>query len=122
MVKDVNETLKYYTTVLGFTLVDTNPEKGVLEWGFVKKGNVGLMFQQEASMKKEYKELTMYEPGGALTLYVRVQGIEEWYREIKDKVRVIKPLNKTFYGAMEFALTDINGFILTFSEMTGSQN
>ncbi len=27
------------------------------------------------------------------------------------------PMHKTFYGANEFAIMDINGFILTFSDI-----
>jgi len=29
---------------------------------------------------------------------------------------VIKGLEKTFYGATEFSITDNNGFVLTFAE------
>jgi len=116
MVKNVNQTLDYYTQVLGFELVDTNPTAGVLEWGYVKMGEVGLMFQEETSLKKEYEELKDYNIGAALTFYIRVTKIKELYEHLQQKVKIIKALNKTFYGALEFALMDINGFILTFSE------
>ncbi len=116
MVKNVNETVNYYTTILGFNLIDTNPESGVLEWAYVMLDNVGIMFQEESSLKTEYKELSTFNSGGALTLYIRIENITVFYEKIADKVNVIKPINKTFYGTDEFAIMDPNGFILTFSE------
>ncbi len=117
MVKNVNETLEYYTNILGFTLLQTVPEKGIFDWGFVKLDNVKLMIQKDTSIKAEYKELENYEKGGALTLYIQVEDLQKWHETIKDKANVINPMHKTFYGANEFAIMDINGFILTFSDI-----
>lgn len=115
MVNDVNKTLAYYTQVLGFELIDTNPSSGTYEWGYVKMGEVGLMFQEESSLKQEYQEFKNHAVGGALTFYIRVQHIAALYEAIRLKVDIIKSLNETFYGTQEFALMDLNGFILTFS-------
>ncbi|WP_298531952.1 VOC family protein [uncultured Algibacter sp.] len=116
MVKDVSATLDYYIDSLGFKLIDTNPESGQFEWGYVMLDNVGLMFQEEKSLKNEYKEIEPMQVGGALTFYIRIKNIHDYYSKISDKVTVIKPINKTFYGTNEFAIMDINGFVLTFSE------
>lgn len=122
MVKDVNQTLEYYQEVLGFEIVDTNPREGKLEWGFVKKGEAGLMFQEMASLKAEYPTLSSTPLGGAMTFYILVQkNIEAWFSTLKGKVKVVKELNTTFYGTKEFAIEDINGFILTFSERKGTE-
>lgn len=120
MVGDVNASMDYYTKVLGFTAVDTNPAEGNLEWGYVKRGEVGLMFQEVSSIKTEYPSLSALSVGGALTLYIRLKNIEAFYESLEGKVKIIKALNTTFYGAKEFALEDINGFILTFSEIETS--
>ncbi len=118
MVKDVNATLNYYIHKLDFKLIDVNPESGQYEWGYVMFDNVGFMFQEEKSLKNEYKELEPLNIGGSLTFYIRVKNIHTYYREISNKVTVVKSMNKTFYGTNEFAIIDINGFILTFSETT----
>ncbi|MEN7550124.1 VOC family protein [Rapidithrix thailandica] len=117
MVKDVNETLNYYLNTLGFELLQTVPETGSFDWGFVQSGNVRLMFQKEASIQEEYPELQSYTRGGALTLYIKVEDLTAWHEKLKDKVTFVKPLHKTFYGANEFAIEDPNGFILTFSDI-----
>ncbi|RKR07870.1 putative glyoxalase superfamily protein PhnB [Maribacter vaceletii] len=116
MVKDVNATLDYYTNNLGFKLIDTNPESGKYEWGYVMLDNVGMMFQEEKSLKTEYKEIEPLKVGGALTFYIRIKDINSYYNQIIKKTNIIKPINKTFYGTNEFAIMDKNGFILTFSE------
>ncbi|WP_093145484.1 VOC family protein [Ulvibacter litoralis] len=116
MVKDVNATLDYYTNSLGFKLIDTNPESGQFEWGYVMLDNVGMMFQEERSLKTEYKELEPLKVGGALTFYIRVNDINDYYNNLPKEINIIKPMNKTFYGTNEFAIMDLNGFILTFSE------
>ncbi|TXE13822.1 glyoxalase [Seonamhaeicola algicola] len=116
MVKDVNATLDYYATKLGFTLIDTNPESGEYEWGYVMLDNVGMMFQEEKSLKTEYKEMASLKIGGALTFYIRVKDINKYFNQLPKEVNIIKPMNRTFYGTNEFAIMDLNGFILTFSE------
>lgn len=116
MVKDVNATLDYYTSKLGFKLIDTNPEFGQYEWGYVMLDNVGMMFQEEKSLKTEYNEIEPLKVGGALTFYIRIKNINSYYNQISKKANIIKPMNKTFYGTNEFAVMDLNGFILTFSE------
>jgi pyruvate-formate lyase len=107
---------KYYYEKAQMALIDTNPESGQFEWGYVILDDVGFMFQEEKSLKNEYKELESINIGGALTFYIRIKNIHNYYDEISNKITVIKPINKTFYGTNEFAIMDLNGFILTFSE------
>lgn len=116
MVKDVNETLVYYTN-LGFKVIYKSPLQGPSYWAFVQKDDVALFFQSKTSLTKEFPELENHERGGALTLWFRVDNISKWYEEINDKTEVIRSLGITSYnGAKEFAIVDINGFILHFSD------
>jgi len=116
MVKDVDETLTYYTNI-GFKIVHKSPESGTAYWAFVKKDQVELFFQSKTSLVEEFPELSSYEKGGALTLWFRVDNISQWYEEIKSKTEVIRPFGITPYnGAKEFVIMDINGFILHFSD------
>lgn len=54
--------------------------------------------------------------GGSLLLYVILKDINSYYEQIKDKVTVLKGLEKTFYGATEFSILDNNNYVLTFAE------
>jgi uncharacterized glyoxalase superfamily protein PhnB len=54
--------------------------------------------------------------GGALLLYIQISDIRNYFDQIKDKVKIVKDLELTFYGATEFSIEDNNGFLLTFAE------
>lgn len=117
MVNDVEETIEYYTDILGFTLLKTVPEVGVIDWAMVKRNNVMLMFQSAKSLKDELPKLKAQKPGGGLTFYIKVDKIIELHEELMDnEVEIISDLESTFYDTIEFSIVDINGYILTFSE------
>lgn len=115
-VRDVNETVNFYTETLGFNLVMSNPESGTLEWAMVASGSTIIMFQELDSLKKEYPQLTGRDNNGVLTFYVKMKGMHKLYDKIKDTQYLAKDMHKTFYGADEFAIFDNNGHILTISE------
>ena len=113
-VKDINETIKYYQGI-GFEIVMTVPEEGDFVWVMMSCGNVNFMFQTFDSLGAELPSISR-EDGGSLLLYIQTKEIRGFHDKIKDKVNVIKGLEKTFYGATEFSIIDNNGFILTFAE------
>ena len=49
-------------------------------------------------------------------LYIKMTGVRKFHENIKDKVTIYKGLEKTFYGATEFSIIDINNYLLTFAE------
>lgn len=117
MVNDVEETIEYYTDILGFTLLKTVPEKGNPDWAMVKRNDVILMFQSAKSLKDELPKLKSQKPGGGLTFYIKVDRITELHEELVDnEVEIIADLESTFYDTIEFSIIDNNGYILTFSE------
>ena len=117
MVKNVNKSIEFYCNILGFSLVQTVPESGELNWGMVEKDGLFVMFQKEESIKEEYPELEGQCTGGGLTLYIKVSNLSEFYEKIKNDVKIVHDLHKTPYGANEFAITDPDGFILVFSDI-----
>ena len=113
-VKDINETIKFYQ-LLGFKVVMTVPEQGDFVWAMMSCGNVTFMFQTFDSLGSELPTISRQD-GASLLLYIQTKEVRLFHDKIKDKVNVIKGLEKTFYGATEFSIQDINGYILTFSE------
>ncbi len=113
-VKDINETIKFYK-LLGFKVAMTVPEQGDFVWVMMTCGNVNFMFQTFASLANEIPEISRKD-GGSLLLYIRIKEIRLFYEKIKDNVNVLKGLEKTFYGATEFSIRHINGYVLTFAE------
>ncbi len=117
MVKDVNKTVDFYKNILGFELVMSVPETGIYNWAMMKRGNTEIMFQEQKNLISEYKELAGKEIGATFALFFKVSNIQDFYNQIKEKTALIVELHRTFYDADEFAIQDLNGYILTFAEM-----
>ena len=113
-VKDINATIEFYR-LLGFQTVATFPDEGDLVWAMMVCGNVSIMFQTLSSLGDELPEIARTQ-GASLLLYIKINGIREFFTQIEGKVPILKGLEKTFYGATEFSLLDINGYVLTFAE------
>jgi uncharacterized glyoxalase superfamily protein PhnB len=114
-VRNVNETVKFYTEQLGFQLIMSNPTEGELLWAMVGAGEVTMMFQEQNSLVEEYPELKN-RADGLLTFYVKVTGLLALYKRLEETDMIVKPLGKTFYGANEFAIRDNNGYVITITE------
>lgn len=115
-VKDIRATLDFYQ-LLGFTLTMSVPgnTEGELDWAMVTNGKVTFMFQTFKSLADALPPVSRTE-GGALLFYIRTTRIRAFFETVKDKATVIHGLQKTFYGATEFSITDNNNFVLTFAE------
>ena len=113
-VEDINETIAFYK-LLGFTVVMTVPENGNYDWAMMANEGVTLMFQTFASLAEELPDVSRTD-GGSLLLYIKLKNIRSFFEEIKDKVTVLKGIEKTFYGATEFSIKDCNDYVLTFAE------
>jgi uncharacterized glyoxalase superfamily protein PhnB len=113
-VDDINETIAFYK-ILGFTVVMTVPETGNYDWAMMTNEGVTLMFQTFASLGVELPDIHRTD-GGSLLLYIKLKGVRAFHDEIKDKVHILKGIEKTFYGATEFSIKDCNDYVLTFAE------
>ena len=116
MVKNVKETIDFYTQFLGFEVIASVPETGDLVFAIVRSGNVMFMFQEENSLKEEYPQLAKFPQGGGLTFYTHVSDIHSLYEKLNGRVTIAKDLHQTFYGSTDFAIEDCNGYIITFSQ------
>jgi uncharacterized glyoxalase superfamily protein PhnB len=113
-VKNIDETIKFYEQ-LEFKLSMKVPDEGNLVWAMMTNGNVSFMFQTFESLGNDLPEI-LRQDGGSLLLYIQIKEIRQYHDRLKDKVNILKELEKTFYGATEFSIQDINGYILTFAE------
>jgi uncharacterized glyoxalase superfamily protein PhnB len=114
-VNNITETIEFYKSI-GFQLIMSVPETGSeFDWAMMMNGNVTLMFQTFASLGNELPTISR-QNGGSLLLYIKLAKIREFFELIKDKVEVVKPIEKTFYGATEFSILDNNNYLLTFAE------
>ena len=116
-VKDMQATIDFYN-ILGFEVTmsvpsESNPKD--LVWAMMTNGKVNMMFQTYDSLGSNLPQISRQD-GASLLLYINVTNIRDYYNSIQSQVLVLQDLNKTFYGATEFAISDINNYVLVFAE------
>ena len=113
-VRDIKKTIKFYEE-LGFKIAMSVPEEGNPVWVMMTNEHVAFMFQTFESLGDEIPEIQRKD-GGSLLFYIQIKNIRKFHDQVKDKVKVVKGLEKTFYGATEFSILDNNAYVLTFAE------
>ena len=128
-VKNIKETVQFYESILGFSLVMAVPEtQDGIEQSFadgkeyvyavVSKDKVEMMFQQTDSFKRDVEMAKDIPFGASVSFYMEVEGLDNFYNDIKNKVKEITEPKIAWYGMKEFYTKDPNGYILGFAEKT----
>lgn len=121
MVESVDESLAFYQNLLGFTEVASVPGKGnELQFAILSKDGLMLMLQERSNFIEEYPVLETPQVKASVSLYIAVDNFDELYETIKNQHPLNTELHTSFYGAKEFAITDPNGYVLTFTEHKAS--
>ncbi len=126
MVSDVNRTVEYYRDVLGFAFVGGVPPKsqqGVtqydktqpLAFAMMKQGSVEIMFYVQQSFVEELPQLRDKPIGATTEFYIDLPDVRQLYQRLRDRVKIITDLHRTFYGKDEFVIEDCNGYLLCFA-------
>ena len=114
MVASVDASVKFYQEILGLEVVASVPAKDqTLQFAIIA---MTLMLQEKENLSEEYPILAAEKIQPSITLYITVENFEEFYTTIKSNYPIYTEPHKTFYGANEFAITDPDGYVLTFTE------
>ena len=117
MVESVDKSIAFYQDILGFNVVASVPGKNDgLQFAILTKDGINLMLQERSNLIEECPILDTPKVYPSVTLYVMVDNFFELYDEIKGKYPIYAEIHTTFYGAKEFAITDVDGYVLTFTE------
>jgi len=112
-VADVGKTMRWYEEQLGFA-GDPFPDREPYLFAILLRDGVEVMLQRIAGYEKP--NLYPLRSVGVWDAYFRIEGVEEFYNQIRDCVDVIKPISQKPYGAWEFEVRDPDGYVLVFSE------
>jgi catechol 2,3-dioxygenase-like lactoylglutathione lyase family enzyme len=116
IVADVDRSVAFYRDVLGFTVAMQVPDASPLVFAGMQSGDVEIFLNSAEAAYAEYPAFKERPIGGTLTQFIHVTGIEQMHAELKDKVTIVMPLEKKWYGVTEFAIADPDGYIITFAE------
>lgn len=117
MVVSVDASVKFYQEVLGLEVVASVPAKDqTLQFAILGKESMTLMLQEKNNLSEEYPILAAEKIQPSITLYITVENFEEFFIGIKRSYPIYTEPHTTFYGAQEFAITDPDGYVLTFTE------
>lgn len=106
-VTSVELTLQYYSDVLEFKAVQTDPGLG---WAIVQRDGVELMF----SLPNHH--FPMMESAFTGSFYFRTDTVQTIWESLKDKASIVYPLEEFPYGMCEFCIRDCNGYLLQFGQ------
>jgi len=113
-VENVKNTMTFYQEILGFNIIMTLPKENPA-WALLQNNNITIMFQQKKNFEEEYPQLK--NPiGGSLSFFIKITQLDNFYNQIKNKVKIIKTPHITPYNMKEFAMEDCNGYLLVFAE------
>ena len=116
IVADVSRSLGFYRDVLGFAVGQTVPDAAPYVFASMQSGPVEIFLNAPEPAHAEYPAFGDRPIGGTLTLFIEVVDIAGLHASLKDRVTVVMPLEKKWYGVTEFAITDPDGWVITFAE------
>ena len=116
VVSHVERAVAFYRDVLGFSVAMTVPDSPPFVFAAVQSGPVEIFLNAREAADDEYPAFKERPIGGTLTLYLEVTGLAALHEALKDRVNVVFPLEKKWYGVTEFAIADPDGWVITFAE------
>ena len=108
---ELQETIQFYVDTLGFTCDEYNEDWG---WASLGKDNAGLM------LAKPNEHTPFTKPLFTGTFYFNADDVEKLWNELKDKTKIVYPIETFEWGMREFAIYDNNGYTLQFGQEVNS--
>ena len=102
-----NETLRFYTEVLGFTIGEQNNDWG---WASLYKDDVDIM------VAKPNEHTPFEKPIFTGSFYFNTDQVDALWDFLKDKAKICYEIEDFEWEMREFAIYDNNGYLLQFGQ------
>jgi uncharacterized glyoxalase superfamily protein PhnB len=108
-VADIDQAIRFYCDVLGFTCAGH--------------------FDGWASLHRDFAEVMLSLPSEHLpfekslftgSFYFHADDVDSLWAQLREKAAVVYPIENFDYGMREFAIRDVNGYILQFGQEIAS--
>lgn len=114
IVSDVDRSTSFYRDALGFAVIETVPAEAPFVFVMLARDGINLFLNAAASAQAEGYAIEVGR--GGVALFVMVEGIGAFWKELQTRVPIAMALKKQFYGLTEFTVTDPDGYYITFAE------
>ncbi len=120
IVNDVSRSREFYVGVLCFKAAMSVPDAAPYVFASVTSGSIEIFFNERNLAVQEYPLLSGHPIGATGTMFIEVEGIDALYDQLQGRVTVVMPIMTKPYGMREFAITDPDGYLVTFAERAAS--
>jgi uncharacterized glyoxalase superfamily protein PhnB len=115
-VRNMKQTIQFYRDSLGFKMGMAFPDADNPEYADLSKDGMVIMFIQAKNVGIGSREKL----GVGVNMYMQIDGdIDEYCNELKNKgVKIVVDIKDEPYGIRDFRIEDINGYKLTFNQVS----
>jgi len=115
-VRNMKETIQFYRDSLGFKMGMAFPDADNPEYADLSKDGIVVMFVPAKNVGIGSRQRL----GIGVNLYMQIDGdIDEYCNELKSKgVKVVVDIKDEPFGIRDFTVEDINGYRLTFNQVS----
>lgn len=115
-VRDMKQAIQFYRDSLGFKMGMAFPDADNPEYSDLSKDGMVIMLIPTVNLGIGAEERL----GIGVNLYMQIDGnIDEYYDEIKSKgIKFIVDIKDEPFGIRDFTVEDINGYKLTFNQVS----
>ena len=104
-VEDIEQTVRFYCDVLGFRCV--NRTEG---WVALEREEAEIMISLPNA------HIPFKKASFTGSFYFRTNDVDSLWEELRQKTLIVYPIEPFEYGMREFALSDVNGYVLQFGQ------
>lgn len=114
--KDLQQTIHFYTDILGFTCRNQYPD-----WAALTKDDIEIMLSVPTAPNEDFIDTEQQNgffsaPNFSGSIYMNIDGVDEYFEKIKDKVKIKYGVENMEWGMREFSIYDNNGYELVFGQ------
>jgi catechol 2,3-dioxygenase-like lactoylglutathione lyase family enzyme len=122
---DIDRSLRFYTEVLGFSVLYARPEE---RFAYLEREGAELMLDQSTSRRLVAEEPT-YPYGRGMNLQIEVSDVDALYQSVSASgATIYLPMEEKWYrantelrGNRQFVVLDPDGYLLRFFRDLGSR-
>jgi uncharacterized glyoxalase superfamily protein PhnB len=107
-VSDMEGSVHFYCDVLGFAV-----KNRVDGWASLNCGAAEVML----SLPNDH--IPFEKPKFTGSFYFHTQEVDALWERLREKAKIVYPIENFEYGMREFAIEDVNGYILQFGKEIG---